>query len=675
MREKLLIHKTISSFVQIGYNSFPEINSKIAQASAFSFMNTRIKNFTGRYIDLNSAPQASDKNEVFLKRTLNLISDICQEDFKKIPGSPIAYWLSEKLRKSFATHKKISDFSETRIGLITGDNQKYIRSWQEVEISNIGFNLNRESAKTSGLRWFPQSKGGDFRRWYGNNETIVDWLNDGNELQTRMHASGERILAHNFNLDKIFQPGITWTKISSGQFAARLQPSGFIFNDASANAFVDDENNRLAILGFLGTKLPAEILKALNPTLNFLPGNISNLPIAADLLESKLLHEVVLSLILISKTDWDNYETSWDFTENSLIRQKQSTLKLAFEQWQKQNRAAINEMKRLEEENNRLFIDAYGLQDELSPDVPEEQITLVRADREQDIKRLISYAIGCMMGRYSLDKEGLIYAHSGNLDFKKIFFTTDNTDSPDKKENSDASSSVASVKSVVKFLPDEDGIVPILNTDWGIADDATNRIVEFVNVCWNGEPDASSSVSSVLSVVKSSPQLEENLKFIAESLGASSDALPRDIIRKYLSSDFYKNHLQTYKRRPIYWLFSSGKLKAFQCLVYLHRYNEGTLSRMRTEYVIPLLGRLSARIEQLESDKLKASSTSQRKKLQKEQDDLRKQHTELMAFDEKLKNYADQKIKLDLDDGVKVNYAKFSDILAEVKAVTGGSEE
>ena len=260
------------------------------------------------------------------------------------------------------------------------------------------------------------------------------------------------------------------------------------------------------------------------------------------------------------------------------------------------------------------------------------------------------------MGRFSPDHPGLILANAG--DTLREFLEK-----------------VGKPMPKLTFAPDEDGIIPVLNQDWGIADDATNRIVEFVNVCWNGEPDASSSVASVLSVVKSSPQLEENLKFIAESLGAATDALPRDVIRKYLSNDFYKNHLQMYKRRPIYWLFSSGKLKAFQCLVYLHRYNEGTLSRMRTEYVIPLLGRLSARIEQLESDKLKASSTSQRKKLQKEQDDCKKQQGELMTFDEKLKNYADQKIKLDLDDGVKVNYAKFADILAEVKAVTGSSEE
>ena len=235
------------------------------------------------------------------------------------------------------------------------------------------------------------------------------------------------------------------------------------------------------------------------------------------------------------------------------------------------------------------------------------------------------------MGRYSLDKEGLIYAHSSNKDFDQTQYKI--------------------------FPADEDGIIPLLNADWGIKDDATERLVQFIGTAWDKK------------------NLEENLAFIAESLGAATDALPRDVIRKYLSSDFYKNHLQVYKRRPIYWLFSSGKLKAFQCLVYLHRYNEGTLSRMRTEYVIPLLGRLSARIEQLESDKLKASSTSQRKKLQKEQDDCKKQQGELMTFDEKLKNYADQKIKLDLDDGVKVNYAKFADILAEVKAVTGGSEE
>ena len=288
-------------------------------------------------------------------------------------------------------------------------------------------------------------------------------------------------------------------------------------------------------------------------------------------------------------------------------------------------------MKELEEENNRLFIEAYGLQDELSPEVPDDQITLYRPDREEDIKRLLSYAIGCMMGRYSLDKPGLIYAHSGNQGFDPSQYKT--------------------------FRADDDGIIPLLETDWGIRDDATNRIVEFIGVAWPKE------------------HLEENLKFIADSLGPTNGEQPRDTIRRYLATGFYKHHLSMYKRRPIYWLFSSGKQRAFQCLVYLHRYHEGTLARMRTEYVIPLQGQIAARIEQLEGDKAKATSTSHRKKLQKEQDDLKKQQAELLTFEEKLKHAADQKISLDLDDGVKVNYGKFGDLLAEAKAITGGKDE
>ena len=383
---------------------------------------------------------------------------------------------------------------------------------------------------------------------------------------------------------------------------------------------------------FCNSIVATKILQIISPTLNFEVGHIASIPILLGIQKE----EVGNDLIHISKTDWDSFETSWNFTDNPLIRQKQPTLNAAFEQWQTQNCVAIIEMKRLEEENNRLFINAYGLQDELSPDVPDNQITLHSPDREQDIKRLISYAIGCMMGRYSLDKGGLIYANSGNDGFDQTQYKT--------------------------FPPDEDGIIPLLNTDWGIKDDATERLVQFIATAWDKK------------------NLEENLAFIAESLGAPANSLPREIIRKYLSSDFYKNHLQIYKRRPIYWLFSSGKLKAFQCLVYLHRYNEGTLSRMRTEYVIPIQSRIIGRIEKLEGDKLKATSTSHRNKLQKEQNDLKKQQEELKSFEEKLKHAAERKIKLDLDDGVKVNYAKFTDkkygeILAEVKAITGGSEE
>ena len=290
--------------------------------------------------------------------------------------------------------------------------------------------------------------------------------------------------------------------------------------------------------------------------------------------------------------------------------------------------ARFRRVKELEEKNNRLFIEAYGLQDELSPEVADDQITLYRPDREEDIKRLLSYAIGCMMGRYSLDKPGLIYAHSGNQGFDPSQYKT--------------------------FRADDDGIIPLLETDWGIRDDAANRIVAFVGVAWPKEHQ------------------EENLKYIADSLGPASNEQPRDTIRRYLATGFYKHHLSMYKKRPIYWLFSSGKQRAFQCLVYLHRYHEGTLARMRTEYVIPLQGQIAARIEQLEGDKAKATSTSHRNRLQKDQDNLKKQQAELLAFEEKLKHAAEQKISIDLDDGVKVNYAKFGDLLAEAMAVTGG---
>ena len=287
-------------------------------------------------------------------------------------------------------------------------------------------------------------------------------------------------------------------------------------------------------------------------------------------------------------------------------------------------------MKKIEEEINRVFIEAYGLQDELCPEVPDDEITLYRPNREEDIKRMLSFAVGCMMGRYSLDKPGLIYANSGNQGFDPSRYKT--------------------------FRADDDGIIPLLETDWGIRDDATNRIVEFIGVAWPKE------------------RLEENLKFLADSLGSNTNEHSRDTIRRYVATGFYKHHLSMYKRRPIYWLFSSGKQRALQCLVYVHRYHQEPWPAC-TEYVIPLQGQIASRIEQLEGDKAKATSTSHRKKLQKEQDGLKKQRAELRTFEEKLKHAAEQKISLDLDDGVKVNYGKFGDLLAEAKAVTGGKDE
>ena len=359
-------------------------------------------------------------------------------------------------------------------------------------------------------------------------------------------------------------------------------------------------------------------------------GDIARIPIVfGDPVTTAEVESAVTRLIELSRCDWSLSETSWDFQQIGYVK---SSLGLpdAYQQWVGECKARLDESVKLEEQVNRL-ISRITQVDEVSHSVADDAISLYKPSYEEDMRRLLSYAIGCMMGRYSLDKPGLIYAHSGNQGFDPSQYKT--------------------------FRADDDGIIPLLETDWGIRDDATSRIVEFIGVAWPKE------------------HLEENLKFIADSLGPLNGEQPRDTIRRYLATGFYKHHLSMYKKRPVYWLFSSGKQRAFQCLVYLHRYHEGTLSRMRTEYVIPLQGKISSRIGQLADDIAAASSTSHRKKLEKERDTLVKQQAELRTFDEKLRHYADKRISLDLDDGVKVNYGKFGDLLAEVKAVTGGTEE
>ena len=520
--------------------------------------------------------------------------------------------------------------SDPREGLTTGQNAKYLRYWHEVAYSRIGRQaMTRENAKASGMKWFPYNKGGEHRRWFGNLLHVIDWSNDGAELQTRLHSSG-RVWAHNFNLDYIFRPHITWTDIVSSGIATRYVPAGSLFDCSGQSAFFDSSSQQYVALAFSNSRIASMLVDVINPTLHFKSGDFRRLPYPATA-ATDLVASIAETAVEIAVQDWNSSEISWDFQALPIVGYKAETAEESHGHAVQDCLDRFGRMKQLEEESNRIFIDVYGLQDELSSEVPDDQITLYRPERGEDIKRLLSYAIGCMMGRYNLDKPGLIYAHSGNQGFDQDQYKT--------------------------FRADDDGIIPLLETDWGIRDDATNRLVEFITVAWPKE------------------HLEENLKFIADSLGSNNGEQPRDTIRRYLATGFYKHHLSMYKKRPIYWLFSSGKQRAFQCLVYLHRYHEGTLARMRTEYVIPLQGQIAARIEQLEGDKAKATSTSHRNKLQKEQTDLKKQEAELRTFEEKLKHAADQKISLDLDDGVKVNYGKFGDLLAESKAITGGKEE
>jgi type II restriction/modification system DNA methylase subunit YeeA len=404
-----------------------------------------------------------------------------------------------------------------------------------------------------------------------------------------------------------------------------------------------DESQRALTACLLNSKVSGPFLEILCPTIHFGVGQVANFPLITPEEPIQISYK---HLLTAHSDDWDAYERSWDFQSLPLLTASSDptpTLESSYTAWTRANRDTIAEMKRLEEENNRLFIDAYGLADELTPDVPIEQITLTvnpayryggkltidaqwTRFRQDTMEELVSYAIGCMMGRYSLDAPGLIYAHSGNEGFDPSQYTT--------------------------FPADDDGILPLTDTEW-FEDDACNRLIEFISKAWPEE------------------HLEDNLTFVAENLSANNNESSRDTLRRYLNDKFFKKHLQTYKKRPIYWLFSSGKQKAFQCLVYLHRYNEGTLSRMRSEYVIPLQGKMTARIDKLQGDIQVATSTAHQKRLEKERGKLEKQLVELLTFDEKLRHYADKRISLDLDDGVKVNYGKFGDLLAEVKAVHG----
>ena len=607
--------------------------------------------FNGRFLRLFDKQGSVASNEELERRFhTNPRFSPSNIEFKKIPGSPVAYWVSDDLRNSFEEHTALHEFATPRAGMITGNNATFLRSWQEVSIGLVGWSCEtRDEARISGRRWFPYQKGGKFRKWAGNRAWIVNWEEDGLRLRTTKDSQG-KIPAHAFNEEYIFRPNVNWSAISSSSFSARVISCGSLFDAAGSSAFPGDAESALFLAGFLNSKVSSLMLEAINPTLNFQAWNIGNLPLDTSLAESREISTTLQSLHDFANLDWNSFEESWDFESlPTLTASSESTptLESSYTAWITRNRDIIAEMRRLEEKNNRLFIDAYGLTDELTPDVPIEQITLTvnpayryggklteeeqwTRFRQDTMKQLVSYVIGCIMGRYSLDAPGLIYAHSGGAGFDATRYTT--------------------------FPADPDGIVPLTDSDW-FDDDAAHRLIEFISVAWHAA------------------HLEANLAFLANNLSPKKNEPSRETLRRYLCDSFFKDHLQTYKKRPIYWLFSSGKQKAFQCLVYLHRYNEGTLARMRTEYVIPLQGMMASRVLQLEGDIAAAASTAHRKRLEKERETLVKQQSELREFDEKLRHYADQRIGLDLDDGVKVNYGKFGDLLAEVKAITGAKAD
>ena len=630
LRGKLINGSCLEQLVQIGFNSFPSLNSKFAIAAAFIISPSFREDWVSRFVNLNDASESADKEEIFFARkSSGAYSDISQSEFKNMPDCVIAYELSPRLRGLLMSFDRLGEVSKPRRGLATGDNPSFIRAWYEVAASKICFGIeSRAAAIESGKKWFPYNMGGDLRKWYGNNRFIVNWENDGFEIRN-LRAEGGRLKSRPQNMEYYFLPSLTWKEIGI-DFCARVCAQGAI-SDQTSDFLVTDKDFQFPLLGFINSSLSSYLMSALNPTLHFNVGTLSMLPISRALNDFEL-SKYVRAVVEHAKEDWDEGEISSDYQAPPLVVYGRDSSRLG-EVWlnyQKYSISRIGKIKDGEEAINKRVCALYDVEGEVSCEANGKSTGIYVAEKIDHAIQLLSYSIGCMMGRYSLDETGLIYAQGGGVGFDPSLYD--------------------------KFPADVDGIVPVTDEPW-FEDDTVERVREFVKVVWGAET------------------LVENMEWLADSLGRKAGESADEAIRRYLSTSFYKDHLQTYKKRPIYWLFSSGKQKAFECLVYLHRYNEGTLSRMRMEYVVPLQSRMQARIDKLTDDIDSATSSAQQKALQKRKDKLTKQLEELRRFDENLRPYADQRITLDLDDGVKVNYGKFGNLLAEVKTITGGKED
>lgn len=569
-----------------------------------------------------------------------------QSTFQDLPGTPIAYWVSEQVRHIFRTSKRLTELADACQGMATTNNGLFLRGWWEVSIKKCGLNLiSEDAALNSGHKWFPYNKGGEFRKWYGNKEYVVNYEKKGQTICDYIdNTPGVKVKSNGrvINRDKYFRECISWSKVSAGSLAMRYFPAGFIFDVAGCSIFTESHVDLMFLLAYSNSNMVRNFLASISPTVNYEVGQMATLPIV-EFDVSRVVKNTE-EIIAKTKIDWDSGEESWDFPGHSLLNYatKETRLSDSYTKFNDNRVETIAELRQCEEENNQLLLQAYGLQEEMPFSVELDEITLRgnpsfrygegrSAENLESLlladtmREFISYAVGCMLGRYSLDKPGLILANQGE--------TIDDYRQQIPKPT---------------FAPDEDNVIPILDSDW-FSDDVANRFIDFLQITFGKE------------------RFTENLAFLESAIGKP--------VRNYFLTECYKHHLKLYKNRPIYWLFSSGKQKAFQALIYLHRYNPGTLSRMRTSYVVPLQGKFNGRLEQIESEIGSISNASRKKALEKERAKLTKQREELITFDEKLRHYADQKIEIDLDDGVKVNYAKFGDLLAEVKAVTGAKAE
>ena len=590
LRVKIL-ETEIVNMVHLGARAFEEIGGEVVQTTSFILRKSHIADYKGKYCRLIDPVSQQGKEEMFFAGENRYIAD--QTNFSKIPTMPIGYWISNQIFKALSG-TLASDFADFCKGMDTGDNNRFLRLW---------FEINRERMNYP-QKWVPYNKGGSYRKWYGNNEYVVNWDMDGMEV---INFKGSNIRNKRFYL----KPGITWSATASGPFSCRYCFGNFIFDSKGCMAFTSDNNRLRYLMGAMNTKPFSKFMQVVSPTLDYNPGPVSR---GAVIFEEGHddIYKAVDENITISKADWDAFETSWDFQHHPFLR-KVSTIAEAFEQWQIECDERFNQLKANEEELNRIFIDIYGLQDELTPEVEDKDITVRKVDIGRDIRSFISYAVGCMFGRYSLDKEGLVYV-GGEWDNSRY----------------------------KSFFPDNDNCIPITDEEY-FSDDIVGRFVEFVKIVYGANT------------------LEENLDFIANALGNKGDT-SREVIRNYFLKDFYADHLKVYQKRPIYWLFDSGKQNGFKALIYMHRYDADTVGRVRTDYLHRAQKYVETAMQSAQYTIENATSASEKSKATKAVTKYTKQLAEMKIYDEAIAHIANKRIEIDLDDGVKVNYAKFQGV-------------
>ena len=657
LREKMMHTDTIS-MAHLGARAFEEIGGEVVQTTAFVRRNSSISDYYGTYCRLVEPSTQQGKADLYLSRTKCYVAR--QADFVKIPGMPVAYWLSNIYFELFSKLPTLSNSVDFCKGLATMDNERFLRLWEEVSWKNACVTaIDAAEGKESKKRWFAYNKGGTFRRWYGNRDYVINWFDDGKELKDNVVKcyGGGSYTKEVRNEEKYFCEGITWSTLASGLISIRYSPKGCIFDSKGSMGFAKSGQNIYALTAFLNSCVAQKFLEVLSPTLDYNIGGLNNLPFV-NVPDNAI--ETCKECIRDSVYDWDSFETSWDFKKHPLLRNV-STISEAFAQWQAECDDRFNQLKANEEELNRIFIDIYGLQDELFPEVEDKDVTVRKADLQRDIKSLLSYAVGCMFGRYSTYKDGLLFAGEP---YSLQAFVDKMNDRPRTISAEELERTYRNEGIVVDemFFPDEDNVIPITDEEY-LDDDIVSRLCAWLKAVYGADT------------------LEANLDYIAKALG-NKGSTSREIIRNYFLNDFFKDHCQTYSvtgsgKRPIYWLFDSGKQNGFKALVYLHRYTPDTIGNLRIDYLHKMQRVYESEINRMQDMMDHSGNAREVAAASKRKDKLAKQLKECREYDEKISHLALSRIELDLDDGVKVNYrklqtaqdGKFYEVLADSKNI------